>query len=280
MAETITLPPVLERYELKYLIPWDLVEPITDYLSIYCDMDAFSKKFAHENYFYQVGSLYFDSPNNEFFQQRMLGKQERINMRCRFYGDGYQGPYHLEIKHRTGISGVVTKYRATANEAQWPNIISDPSFRIPDDESAGERTSKERFMRLATSYAIEPKILTTYKRRAFFSTIDEYSRVTMDAHMKYRIQDHYNLKHDFDMTHYDNETVYAMDDKHDASVVLELKCMVGEVPYWILDLIRRFDLKQMGFSKYANSRMVGYYDNGDWYMDNDRKSVFENQIIY
>ncbi|SJM90382.1 polyphosphate polymerase domain-containing protein [Crenothrix polyspora] len=298
MSKTIQLPPVLERYELKYKIPWSYVEPITQYLLNegmtlddnnklttiantkseglgYCRFDEYSVKAEADDYFYQVGSLYFDSPGYEFLQQRIGGKEIRFNMRIRFYGDGKKGPYFLEVKHRTGLSGVVTKYRATAKDHQWPHILTDPAFRPPDSDSAGEKKNKELFLRLATTYAIEPKILTTYLRRAFFSTIDEYSRVTMDVHMKYRPQSDFILDNTYGMTHYDNETIYATNTKSgDASVVLELKCMVGEVPYWMLDLIRRFELQHSGFSKYASATLVSHFDNGDWFMPFDRETCF------
>jgi hypothetical protein len=35
------------------------------------------------------------------------------------------------------------------------------------------------------------------------------------------------------------------------SVVLELKCYTSFVPLWMVDLIRAFQLKRRGFSKYA-----------------------------
>jgi VTC domain len=275
MSKVKLLPPVLERYELKYKIPWSYVEPITDFISLYCDMDAYSIKTKADNYFYQVGSLYFDSPGYEFLKQRIGGKEIRFNMRTRFYGDGLKGPYFLEVKHRTGLSGVVTKYRATAKSHQWPHILNDPSFRPPDTDDPDEKKNKELFLRLATTYAIEPKILTTYRRRAFFSTIDEYSRVTMDAHMKYRVQDNYDLDHSYGMIHYDNETIYDIYGKSGASVVLELKCLVGEVPCWMLDLIRRFELQHTGFSKYASATLVSHFDNGDWFMPFDRESYLD-----
>ncbi|WP_394753665.1 VTC domain-containing protein [Crenothrix sp.] len=276
MSKINLLPPVLERYELKYQIPWSYVEPISDFISLYCDLDAFSVKTKADNYFYKVGSLYFDSPGYEFLKQRIGGKEIRFNMRTRFYGDGDKGPYFLEVKHRTGASGVVTKYRATAEAHQWPCILTDPAFRPPESDAHDEKTNKELFLRLATTYAIEPKILTTYRRRAFFSTIDEYSRVTMDVHMKYRVQDDYNLLTTYGMTHYDNETIYATNTKSgDASVVLELKCLVGEVPYWMLDLIRTFELQHSGFSKYASATLVSHFDNGDWFMPLDRQSYFD-----
>jgi len=99
--------------------------------------------------------------------------------------------------------------------------------------------------------------------------------VTMDAHMKYRVQDDYSLDTNTDMTHYDNETIYATNTKSDGDVVLELKCMVGGMPCWILDLIRTFELQHQAFSKYASSALVSHYDNGNWFMPFDRESCFE-----
>jgi SPX domain protein involved in polyphosphate accumulation len=269
-----SLPPVLERYELKYMIPWDYVEPITDFISGYCVLDKHSAKAEANNYFYKVNSLYFDSPGYEFLKQRMAGKANRFNMRARAYGDGNEGPYFLEIKHRTGIAGVIKKYRATAQEHEWPRILTDPGYRVPDTDSQKEKANKELFLRLAISYAIEPKILTKYQRRAFFSTVDEYARITLDANMQYRFQAEYDTLSRYDMTHYDNETIYAANTHSEAGVVLELKCPVTEVPYWMLDLIKRFELKQQGFSKYVHSTLVGHFDNGDWFMPLDRKTSF------
>ena len=272
MSAPITLPPVLERYELKYMIPLEYVEPITDFISLYCSLDYHSETAKADNYFYSVNSLYFDTPRYEFLKQRIAGQAHRVNMRARTYGDGSKPPYFLEIKQRMGIPGVVRKYRATVADEEWPSLLTDPNFRIADTDSAKERANKELFLRLAISNAIEPKILTKYQRRAFFSTVDEYVRVTMDANMQYRKQDDYNLASTHGMTNYDNETVYAVNTASDANVVLEIKCNIGEVPQWVLSLVNLFELKQQAFSKYATSTLVSHVDNGDWFMSSDRKS--------
>lgn len=272
MSAPITLPPVLERYELKYMIPLEYVEPITDFISLYCSLDFHSETAKADNYFYSVNSLYFDTPRYEFLKQRIAGQAHRVNMRARTYGDGSKPPYFLEIKQRMGIPGVVRKYRATVADEEWPSLLTDPNFRIADADSAKERANKELFLRLAISNAIEPKILTKYQRRAFFSTVDEYVRVTMDANMQYRKQDDYNLASTHGMTNYDNETVYAVNTSSDANVVLEIKCNIGEVPQWVLSLVNLFELKQQAFSKYATSTLVSHVDNGDWFMSSDRKS--------
>lgn len=264
------LPPVIERHELKYAIPFSLVEPISQFIAPYCLLDHHSS--ISEDHFYLVNSLYFDTRNLEFLQQRMYGKDGRFNVRVRCYGDQGEPPYYLEIKQKSGNSGI--KYRATASKEEWPNILTDPSYRLPLDGSLGERVNKERFLRLAISYDIKPKLLTQYKRRAFFSTVNKYARVTMDVSMKYRQPEHYSLVPDKDMVSYDNETIYTKNYDHEASVILELKCNIGEVPMWMLDLISAFNLKQQGFSKYLSSSFVSHFDNGTNYMDGDRKVCY------
>ncbi len=263
-ASKISLPPVLQRHELKYLIPASMMEPISQFITPYCELDYHS--LEGENYFYEVNSFYFDTRDGEFLKQRLYGRDSRFNMRVRSYAGG-KPPFFLEIKHRSG--GLVKKYRATATEEEWPAILLDPHYRVPRRESGVGRRNKELFMRLAHSYAIEPKIYTQYRRQAYFSTVNDYARVTMDKNMKYRVQDlnsgledPYDMSTDDSLTNYDNETIYAVNTHSEADVVLELKCNVGQVPVWMLDLVKHFQLKQVGFSKYMNSSLVSQWDNG------------------
>ncbi|MEP1741612.1 MAG: polyphosphate polymerase domain-containing protein [Kangiellaceae bacterium] len=260
------LPPMIERHELKYAIPYTYVEPITNFIAPYCSLDHYSA--VEDDHYYHVSSLYFDTDNLEFLQQRLYGKDGRFNVRARCYGKEGVAPYFLEIKRKQGVTGV--KFRATASQDEWPHIICDPSFRVSENESLKERVAKERFIRVATSYDIKPQILTQYKRRAFFSTVDDYARVTMDISMKYRSQSDFNMQTNDAMVSYDNETIYANNCLSDATVILELKCNVGQVPTWMLDLISFFELKQQGFSKYVASSLVSRVDNGIEYMSGDR----------
>ncbi|MGJ8671195.1 MAG: polyphosphate polymerase domain-containing protein, partial [Oceanococcus sp.] len=232
-----SLPPVLQRYELKYVIPPSLVEPITDFIQPYCELDAHSA--SAKQHFYPVNSLYFDTPGCEFLKQRMWGRDNRFNMRVRAYGDGTQAPFYLEIKNKRGVG--MRKFRATATEQEWPNILSNPGFRLDDDQSDVERLNKELFLRLALSYAIEPKILTNYRRRAFFSTVDDYARLTMDVDLRYREATDFSLQPDRSMLNYDHEAMFTGNQQPDGgSVVLELNWVMGQVPLWMLDLIRHF----------------------------------------
>ena len=270
MSISAQLPPVKERYELKYLIPMEMVDPITRFISPYCAMDVFSE--GADDSFYAVNSLYFDTRQLEFLRQRLDGRESRFNMRARSYGDGRKPPYFLEIKHKNGTC--VKKYRTTLSDGEWPRILTDPVFRSSSEDGAVVRRNKELFLRLACSYAIEPKILTSYRRRAFFSTVNEYARVTMDIDLRYQLEEGYNLVPDARSQHYDNQTIFSGNEHHYATeaygpgrVILELKCNVGQTPTWMLDMIAFFELKQGSFSKYANSTLVAGIDNGDSYMN-------------
>ena len=265
-------PAVIARYELKYLIPHDLIEPISEFIALYCVLDEHSAVGA--GHFYPVNSLYFDTLNYRFLKLRMWGADHRFNMRVRAYGDGDVWPYYAEVKYKSPSS--VRKFRAPVPSTDWPRFLADgdpPSATGMDEQSAA---NQRLFLRLARSYAIEPKIFTCYKRRAFVSMLDAYARVTMDIEMRYRPQnplsakDPYSLRAGSDCLNYDTQTIYDDQGGVDADVVLELKAEVGAVPLWMMELIRRFELKQIGFSKYLNSTLVEHLDHGTGYMPLDR----------
>lgn len=270
------LPPVFERYELKYVIPFALVEPICRFIEPCCALDAHT--LSHPDRFYPVNSLYFDTPNYRFLKLRMWGAAHRFNMRVRAYGDGRSGPRFAEVKYKNPTS--VKKFRAALDAADWPEFLNESSCGLTTNTTEDSAVvSRLMFLRLAESYAIEPKIFTCYRRRAYFSTIDDYARVTFDVDMRYRPQDPitsaspFSLSPGSDCINYDNEAIYDDETNGDANVILELKAAVGAVPVWMVELIRRFQLQQVGFSKYLNSSLVQHGDDGWHYMTSDRVSA-------
>ncbi len=269
-----TIPPVLERYELKYVIPGSLIEPISDFLTPYCVLDSHSE--GQEGGFYPVNSLYLDSPGFRFLKLRMGGADRRFNMRVRSYGDGCEGPYFAEIKYRTPNS--ISKYRSAVQTSDWPRFLLTNQVGSGVC-SAKEQMSQDLFLRLAESYAIEPKIFTCYKRRAFLSVIDDYARVTFDINLRYRVQSPARCSLPFllspgpDCLNYDTHDTFGDEPWHTDDVVLELKTTAGIVPIWMMELIRRFELKRVGFSKYMNSSLMSRYDDGTLYMPFDRASA-------
>ncbi len=265
----------LDRYELKYIISVELVEPITEYLMRYCSLDYHSQNA--DNYFYPVNSLYYDTPNYTFLKNRLYTKNPRFNMRARAYGYDPKPPYFLEIKYKNANS--VQKYRCKINDEEWPNMFTDIEYRTHLQGAQSEMKIKELFYMTAMKYAATPKIFTQYRRRAFVSEVDEYARVTMDIDMCCYLEENYNLIPDAKrLVPYDNELVYVKDaDQTKGScVILELKCYPHQVPLWMIDMIRQFQLTRVAFSKYAQSILTikefDIYHNLHFNF-NDRKSI-------
>ncbi len=241
------MPSLLERHELKYLIPEYMVEPISEFASVYCRPDKHSRKAGDG--FYKVVSLYLDTPGNLFLGRRMERVENRFNMRVRTYGKSGL-PCFFEVKQKR--VRIIRKFRATVIDPDWPRIFETSSHALKTGGNPRDEENANLFLQLACSYNVEPKVLTQYRRKAFVSDVDDYARVTFDTDLKYQPAEGFSLvPDDKKMDSYDNCTVFDPE----CSVILELKCYTEHVPIWMLDLINHFDLRRGRFSKYVASHV-------------------------
>jgi len=244
----VEIPQILERYELKYHIPFDLVEPISDFVKPYCSLDRYSE--IEENNFYVINNLYLDSVFYTFLKNRLEGAEKRFNMRIRSYGKKPVPPYFFEIKHKEG--DIIKKFRAKCccENIEQLFFSSDPVNEF--GFTGNEAKNIDLFRQIAISYGVEPKILTQYKRKAWISDTDDYARVTFDVDLKCMEENSFNVIPDEKrLDNYDNETIFDPG----CSTILELKCYTSNVPSWMIDLIQRFNLKRGSFSKYSNGAL-------------------------
>ena len=237
------LPPILERYELKFTIPEYMVEPISDFVAIYCELDKYSEISSDKHY--RINNLYFDTPNYLFLNRRLQSVETRFNMRIRSYSDLPKMPYFFEIKQKR--VNIVKKFRAGTHDPNWAKIFDEPNYDIHQKSRDIDEDNKNLFYKLAHIYYARPKILTQYKRKAYVSLLDDYGRVTFDKDLRYMKEETFNLVPDENkMCNLDSETIFDPG----ASIVLELKSYSTAFPTWMIDLIRKFDLKKRSFSKY------------------------------
>ena len=236
----------LARYELKFLIPDSMIKPIADYISSYCSLDHYSA--AEKDGFYQVNSLYFDTPQFFFLRNRLSGSEKRINMRIRSYGRNPSPPYFLEVKNK--IVSVMRKYRASIHEDLFVNKPEYFEYHPSDISNREEIHNIQIFNYLKDIYNAQPKVLTQYHRLAYFSEFEEYSRVTFDRELKYMVEDLYNVTPDPSLM-MPCDFPELIDDG--SNVILEMKCYTSHVPFWMIDCIRNFNLHRTSFSKYAVS---------------------------
>ncbi len=252
--------PTLERYEMKYVVPPDMIGPISSFAEAYCALDWHSAQA--EAGFYQVNSLYLDSPAFDFLRMRLGGSPNRFNMRVRSYGFRPRPPYFLEVKRKQG--DIIRKTRARILDPDLERML-DPAVDIaPYLAVPGDAGSAELFRRLVASYGAVPVVMTGYRRKAYVSHCDDYARLTFDIGLRYRAESGYRpFAVEEGTAPSDPETLF--DDG--ASVILELKCYAKFVPLWMVDLVRAFGLIRRGFSKYSAgmAKAFGQYafDTGD-----------------
>lgn len=236
--------PMLERYELKFTVPASLVEPICGFIAPYCRKDSYSA--ISPDGFYQVNSLYLDTPEFLFLRNRLNGCENRFNMRVRSYGENPKLPYFLEVKQKRG--DVIRKFRARVDEPDLRKVLDADMESLEGLVSAGEAENAILFRKLAHTYNAAPVVMTSYRRRAFISECDDYARVTFDIGLSFMEQTEYLPLEVGDMlAPSDVEAIFD----EDCCVVLELKCYSKYVPLWMVDLIRTFDLRRRSFSKYS-----------------------------
>jgi len=237
------MPSLLERHELKYLIPEGMIDPISDFASVYCRPDRYSEQSPDG--FYSVYSLYFDSPDFLFLRKRMEGVENRFNMRIRTYDKDGGIPCFFEVKQKR--DGVIRKYRARVEDDTWQYILDSPEWGF---RGCNEKEKAGLFVRLACSYGASPKVLSCYRRKAWVSDVDDYARVTFDRELRCQSEEQCNLIPDPCRMSACDTTAPS---DPECNVILELKCYTTRVPLWMLDLIRYFDLHRGSFSKYVNS---------------------------
>ncbi len=237
-------PPVLERYELKFVIPDTMIAPISDFVSIYCSPDKYSR--VEDDSFYRVINLYLDTPYFLFLRNRLLRLQNRFNMRIRSYGDTLQSRYFLEIKQKNVM--IIKKFRGSIPQEDLTKrtcLIDYIPRAVKNNE---ELRNIELFQRLMHTYDAGPKVLTQYRRKAYVSDCEEYARVTFDVELKYMAEETFNLTPDSGkMLSYDISTNFDPA----CNVILEMKCYTSQVPLWMIDCIRTFGLYRRSFSKYT-----------------------------
>lgn len=235
---------IIRRFESKYVIHPELIEPIRQYIRNFCEADAFAKGDPPE---YVNTTLQFDTPSLSFHRAKEFDALNRFKLRARAYSMDLDSTVTMEIKKKFGMT--IIKERAKVPMQLWgPDIVKMNS------EDIGFRDEKMQhafldFCRLFKQTGAEPTMLVRYIREAYFSTIDDYARVTFDRQLLYQPTRSWT-SWGKDGRWLSMDVPYATNSF--SGVVLELKS-TNYVPTWMQELIMRFDLVKFGFCKYSTA---------------------------
>src|SRR3989344_9271378 len=123
------MPPKLrfERFEFKYVLDMETYQRVKKALANFLVPDAAFAGLPHG--FYEVISLYYDSPRFFYYWEKIDGASRRKKIRVRTYRHVAQGTYHdaqdapifLEIKRKR--DAVILKDRLLLNSKNYRDIL-------------------------------------------------------------------------------------------------------------------------------------------------------------
>lgn len=224
-------PLALERYELRYLIPLNLVDPISGFLEAYCNMDYYSQ--SSKDYFYTINSLYLDNPCSDLSRSKQATLDFSVDMQIRSYGV-QPTPCYFEIKYK--VRDFVKKKRAKILMKDWPKLLElgEAVELGPDNVDPGSAKNLADFIFIKHTYQAAPVLLSQFCRKSYCSYVDEYARVTIDKDLRQRKTTDWCLQPS-------GRRASAWVEEPEQNAVLKLK-FDKNIPLWMIDLIRKFDL--------------------------------------
>lgn len=229
-----------QRFEFKYYLPKSTADKIIPALLNYMDWDPYIAGSGRD--YYQVNSLYFDSPDYGCFWDKESGIADRKKLRYRYYNDLHSGDDAVFVEIKRKKDALVIKDRVKFDVASCSNNLFDNKLR--DMRLVDKKNDfLEEIIWFKNRNSMKPKLFVTYRRKALVGKIDKRFRVTLDHDIRtQKLSDLHNQLGKL-------ESVYP------EGVVLELKYN-NVLPKWFQEIIQKYQLQRLAYSKYCNSLRV------------------------
>jgi hypothetical protein len=230
----------MPRTEYKYLVPMGQLDELRELVLPHVEMDAYAA--ARPEHEYTVRSLYLDTPNMDYYHEKLAGLKERKKIRIRGYNEiSASAPVFLEIKRKKGKAVLKTRSKLLHQDLFTFLETSDIERFIAASSKPGDaEESARQFLFHFHRYSLRPIITVAYEREAFFFKFDRGLRITFDKNLRFH--------NDAGLDSLLRETgdLYAMP----GSFILETKSDSG-FPIWLRLILSRLGLNQEALSKYT-----------------------------
>ncbi len=243
----LTTPPSLQRREYKYLVSEDTVERIRRYIAGVCTIDPYAEK---TNGRYLTDTLYFDTPSLASYWATVNDAGDRYKLRVRGYPSAGNGPVFFEVKRR--VSEAIKKTRGFVR-GDWTPILLGATPEVLARIEPKQRPAIDNFICHYHRTPMQPSVLVRYEREPYFSTVDEYARVTFDRHLSYQRATEMTLIPAHDRwTYVDYAASQRSLSPESSAVLLELK-FTSVVPGWMRAMVHTLGLQRLAFCKYTRA---------------------------
>jgi|WetSurMetagenome_2_1015567.scaffolds.fasta_scaffold38815_1 hypothetical protein len=171
------------RREYKYLVPNEITDQLRKELEPFVELDKYA--LIRPNKEYTVRSIYYDTLDLDYYNEKLDGIKNRKKLRIRGYNElGNKNIVFLEIKRK--IENFIDKYRAMLNYENLDELIysGDLNSYIIQKEADAINNAR-RFLYHLNRKMLKPISLVVYDREAFFSKFDSNIRITFDKNLRY-----------------------------------------------------------------------------------------------
>ncbi len=226
-----------QRFEIKYYLPKSKADKLIPALLNHLNWDQNVIQTGRD--YYNVNSLYFDSPDYGCFWDKEAGVKDRKKLRMRYYQPITSDDAQVFVEIKRKKNALVVKDRIKLEAKDCTSRTFDLTLKNLYHNNSEDDFLKELIW-FKNRNALRPVIFITYKRKAFVGKKDKQFRVTFDYDiMTSPAKDLNNISTNF-------RPVYP------GGVVLELK-FNNILPAWFHRLIQKYQLNQLAYSKYCNS---------------------------
>lgn len=222
-----------QRYEQKYLLGE------SEYRALQAELTRWMKPDRHcqEGRHYAIYNIYYDTPDDELIR-RSLAKpyyKEKLRLRSYTVPSGPDDQVFLEIKKKFG--GIVTKRRAEMTLGEAEAFVA--SGRKPPGRDYLHDQVVSELVCFRQRYPVQPKVLISYDRIAYYGRDDSEFRLTFDRNLLSR-RDQLRLELGAGGRELLTERPYLMEIKVSAAI-----------PLWLSHALADLRLYSTSFSKYG-----------------------------
>ncbi len=217
---------IFKRYELKFLISKIEKQLIIDQMENYMRGDKYGKS--------TICNIYFDTPNFLLIRRSIEKPVYKEKLRLRSYGIAKPNSnVFVELKKK--YNSVVYKRRINMAENEAMSFLCN---RTPVFNS---QIVKEINYCLDTYNMLQPRVVLSYEREAFYSKTDYNFRITFDENILWR---------DYDLSLC--KGIYGTPILGENQVLMEIKT-ASSIPLWMTSILSKNHIYKTSFSKYGNA---------------------------
>ena len=229
------------KYEYKYMVPNELLSELRTRISPFVEKDSYMDMGSINGY--TVRSIYFDTPNLDFYHDKIAGLKIRKKFRIRGYNDyNHENVVFLEIKRKNEKK--IYKHRAAVKFMDLHDLLATgdvEKYILLDHGLKSALDSSRRFLFHIHTSILQPNVLVIYEREAFFGKFDRSLRITFDKNLR-------SSMHPELLGLFKEENIkYVLHNYF----ILEVK-FYHEFPSWMKPIIASLGFELSAFSKYTN----------------------------